>query len=41
MIPLLLAGAALGIWVLKKLPQRLFEKIVLFLSAIAALKLFF
>ena len=41
MIPLLLAGAALGIWVLKKLPQRLVEKIVLFLSAIAALKLFF
>ena len=41
MIPLLLIGAALGIWVLRKLPQKLFEKIILFLSALAALKLFF
>ena len=41
MIPFLLIGAGLGIWVLKKLPQKLFEKIVLALSAIAALKLFF
>ena len=41
MIPLLLLGAAIGIWLLKKMPQKLFEKIVLGLSAVAAAKLLF
>ena len=41
MIPLLLVGAAIGIWLLKKMPQKVFEKAVLILSALAALKLFF
>ena len=41
MIPLLLAGAAIGIWLLKKMPQKVFEKVVLILSALAAVKLFF
>ena len=40
-IPLLLVGAALGIWLLNKMPQKLFEKVVLALSAIATIKLFF
>jgi len=39
MIPLLLVGAAVGIWMLKKMPQKLFEKIVLILAAAAAVKL--
>lgn len=41
MIPLLLVGAAIGIWLLKKMPQKVFEKVVLILSALAAIKLFF
>lgn len=41
MIPLLLTGAAIGIWLLKKMPQKVFEKAVLILSALAAVKLFF
>lgn len=41
MIPLLLVGAAAGIWLLKKMPQKVFEKAVLILSAAAAVKLFF
>ena len=41
MIPLLLVGAAAGIWLLKKMPQKVFEKAVLILSGIAAVKLFF
>ena len=41
MIPLLLVGAVIGIWLLKKMPQKVFEKVVLILSAIAAVKLFF
>lgn len=41
MIPLLMLGAFLGILLLNKIPQKMFEKIVLFLSAIAAVKLFF
>lgn len=41
MIPLLLAGAVIGIWLLGKMPQKVFEKVVLGLSAVAALKLFF
>jgi uncharacterized membrane protein YfcA len=40
-IPLLLVGAVLGIIVLKKLPQRLFERIVLVLSGLAAIKMLF
>ena len=39
MIPLLLVGAAIGIWMLKKMPQKLFEKVVLVLAAAAAVKL--
>ena len=41
MIPLLLVGAVIGIWLLKKMPQKVFEKVVLILSALAAIKLFF
>jgi uncharacterized membrane protein YfcA len=41
MIPLLLLGAWIGIKLLNKIPQKLFEQIVLFLSAIAAVKLLF
>ena len=41
MIPLLLVGAAIGIWLLKKMPQKVFEKVVLILSTLAAVKLFF
>ncbi len=41
MIPLSLVGAALGIVVLKKLPQVLFERIVLILSGLAAVKMLF
>ncbi len=41
MIPFLLIGAALGVWLLKKLPRKVFEQLILFLSAIAAIKLFF
>ncbi|MBR2364365.1 MAG: sulfite exporter TauE/SafE family protein [Lentisphaeria bacterium] len=39
MIPFLFLGAFLGIVLLKKLPQKVFEKAVLFLSALAAIKL--
>ena len=39
MIPFLLLGAVLGIVLLKKLPQKVFEKAVLFLSGLAAIKL--
>jgi uncharacterized membrane protein YfcA len=41
MIPLLLVGAWIGIKLLNKMPQKLFEQIVLVLSAIAAAKLLF
>lgn len=41
MIPLVLLGAAIGIWLLRKMPQKVFEKAVLILSALAAIKLFF
>lgn len=39
MIPLILVGAAIGIWMLKKMPQKIFEKVVLALAAVAAIKL--
>lgn len=39
MIPFLLLGAYLGIVLLRKLPQKVFENAVLFLSAIAAVRL--
>ena len=39
MIPLILVGSAIGIWLLKKMPQKIFEKAVLLLSAAAAIKL--
>ena len=39
MIPLILVGSAIGIWLLKKMPQKIFEKAVLLLSAVAAVKL--
>ena len=41
MIPLVLTGAAIGIWLLRKMPQKVFEKAVLILSAVAAVNLLF
>ena len=39
MIPLLIAGAALGILLLNKLPQKRFEQIVQALAALGAIKM--
>lgn len=41
MIPLLAVGAFIGIILLHRIPQKLFERIVLILSALAALKMLF
>lgn len=41
MIPFLLVGAWLGVHLLRIVPQKLFEKIILGLSAIAAVKMLF
>ena len=41
MIPLIVAGAAAGILLLKKMPQKLFNDIVMGLAVIGALKLLF
>ena len=39
--PAVVAGAVAGIWLLKRIPQRLFNIIALVLAAAAAIKLFF
>jgi uncharacterized membrane protein YfcA len=41
MLPFLVLGAAAGIWLLPKIPQKLFENIIEVLIVITALKLFF
>jgi uncharacterized membrane protein YfcA len=41
MLPFLVLGAAAGIWLLPKIPQKLFENIIEILIVITALKLFF
>jgi len=39
LIPIILAGAVAGIFLLNKIPQKSFEKVVQFLAAVGALKL--
>ena len=41
MIPFLVVGAALGILLLNKLPQKRFEQVVQGLAALGALKMIF
>lgn len=41
MIPFLLIGAALGILLLSRMPQKLFENIIQVLVVLTAIKLFF
>jgi uncharacterized membrane protein YfcA len=40
MIPFLVISAGVGIWLLPKIPQKLFENIIEVLIVITALKLF-
>ena len=41
MIPFLFIGGALGVFLLAKMPQKLFENIIQILVVITAIKLFF
>ena len=41
MIPAIIAGALLGIWVIKWLPEKPFRYVVMLLTAVSAVKLFF
>jgi len=41
MLPIIVIGAAIGILLLKKMPQKLFNDIVMALAVIGALKLLF
>jgi uncharacterized membrane protein YfcA len=41
MVPAIILGALLGIWVIKKIPEKPFRNIVMILTAVAAVKLFF